>query len=154
MAIDTIITAIKGLIETVEGVNKVYDYEPVITDKAYKDLLDDDHKLNVWMVTRTTSEQGRGITTNANVHGNNIRTHTITINGFYSRTDDGASELVFRELVEDILGVLRESFNLGLEDSIATEPPQLNREGLAELLKQYVVHHANITYRIIEYISY
>ena len=149
MALADIRTEIKNLLETIPGIGKVHDFErwTVNWKKFLEFFKTADNKINGWVVTRSETQEREHA-----AGAVNIRTHTVTIKGYYGLKDSMESEKTFQDLIEEICSVLRTHDNLN-GSCLTTSPPQVSvyrPNPFAGIL----MHQYQIRLRADEYIQY
>lgn len=92
-------TQIKTILEGVSGIGKVYAYQRWANDwqallKLFKTTSD---KINAWMITREKTSQIRM------TMGEKERAHIFLMRGLYGLNDSDGTELIFQDLIEDIV---------------------------------------------------
>ncbi len=148
MSLSDIITQLKTIIELVDGVGKVHDYDRWTVD--WKTLLklftDDNNRLNAWVITCPQSDE--------KIHANvvNILKHLIKIEGVYGQKDSAESEKVFRDLLEKICDKLRENNNLN-GSCFGADPPRVAKV-MRRRFAGILAHVGEIHLSVDEYIRY
>jgi hypothetical protein len=140
---------IKEILESVEGIGKVHDYERHTVDwKTFLSLFTDaNHRVNGWTVSRSQVRENRHASM-----GVNLRTHVFHIRGYFGLKDSAQSEKTFQELVDKVCGVFREKETLN-GTSLKSGPPQVgtvSRRRFSGIL----VHTCDITLEVREYVQY
>ena len=149
MNLSNIITQLKGIIESVEGIGKVHDYDRWTVDwNTLLNLFTDANKrINGWVITSPRSDeqvQAAGAV--------NIRTHLIKIEGVYGLKDSAESEKAFRDLLERICDKLRENNSLN-GSCLKSSPPRVARV-IRRRFSGVLAHVGEIQLSVAEYIQY
>lgn len=109
MSLSAIRDQIKAILESVEGIGVVHDYERWAVDwnkilELFKPARQD--KINGWMITRRSTDE------RVEVFGRNLVSHTFLIRGVYSLDDGASSEKTFQAIIEAIRTAFRSRFDL------------------------------------------
>lgn len=116
---ESIRTAIKGLLDGVVGIGQVWDHRRILDDRPLTDdptqfdsLFVKNGKVNCWQLWNTAINEDAG-----GLGGLEDRTFTWTIEGWYEFTDSAtlatSSEYAFDALVEAICAAIRGSYRIG-----------------------------------------
>ena len=148
MSLADIRTQLKTIVESVDGIGKVHDYDRWTVD--WKTLLslftDENNKLNGWVITCPRSDE--------RIHAStvNMRKHLIKIEGIYGQKDSAGSEKTFRDLLEKVCDKLRE--NDSLNGSCLTSDPPTVAKVIRRRFGGVLAHAGEIHLPVDEYISY
>ncbi len=148
MNLSNIITQLKTIVESIDGIGKVHDYDRWTVDwNTLRQLFaDDNNRLNGWVITCPQSDE--------NIHANvvNIRKHRIKIEGIYGQKDSAESEKVFRDLLEKICDKLRENNSLN-GSCLRADPPRVAKV-MRRRFAGILAHVGEIHLSVDEYIRY
>jgi hypothetical protein len=149
MSLADIRAQLKSILESVEGIGKVHDYQRWTKDwKKFLELFKDgDNKLNGWIITLGDTNEALYVAT-----GVNMATHELLIKGYYGLKDEAESEKVFIDLIEKIRTALRSNHNLN--GSCLTSDPPATLEVTHDKLGGVLVHKGVISLKVKEYIRY
>ena len=149
MALQEIRNEIKTLLESVDGIGKVHDFERWTVDwkKFLEFFKTADNKINGWVITRSESRESEHA-----AGAVNIRSHTFLIKGYYGLKDSLESEKIFQDLIENICSALRRNNDLN-GSCLNSDPPQVS------LLKPgtfggILTHQCQIRLIAREYVQY
>lgn len=144
-----VLNAFVGLLEGVDGIGPVFDYQPDFREPAdFKELTtswDTDLNLpiiNVWFVERVSATDVRGGTTATVPLTQAVRRDTFRISGLYGYGKGGRTTFEFQDLTERVLDTLLENVSLGYPDWCASAAT-LRTAGFREL-GDYLSHLAEI----------
>jgi len=109
MALKDIREQIKAILAGVSGIGVVHEYErwAVHWDKFLDLYRDGNGRIHAWTITRVATPSKRDTMPTLQ------RMHKFRIRGIYALDDDGGSELVFQDLVEDIQDAFDDEYDLG-----------------------------------------
>jgi len=149
MSLENIREQIKVILSAVPGVGIVHDYlRRADTDLKFKELFlytggEGTQRYNGWMITRVKTPSKTASVTHEE------RSHTCRIIGIYGLDDDGASEIIFQELIEDICQAFRAEYQLN-STAANTEPVQVD---LVEprMFGNVLCHYCELTLQADEY---
>ena len=158
MALETIITAVKNILESVDGVGKVNDYERnTVDEKKFIAAFcspSNSSLINGWTITRgSTSEIRTSVNAPDLNSGQSKAEHTIVIRGYYSFEDDKQSEKIFRALVESVRAALRSNYTL-TDSCDRHDSPQNPVNEPRKMANTYLVHYAEIHINVHESFKY
>jgi hypothetical protein len=149
MSLADIRTQLKAIIESVDGIGKVHDYDRWTTDwnRFLSFFKTEDNKINGWIITRSWAKEKVHAATSVN-----IRTHRIIIKGYYGLKDSAGSEKAFQDLIESVCDALRKNNDLN-GSCLSADPPQV-----AKIYHRpfggILVHACNIVLSVDEYLQY
>lgn len=110
MALSTIRTKIKTKLQSIIGIENVYDYKRYCNDWAsYRDLFIKDCRVNTWEIERVSFSRS-AIGGSGDVEDT---IHNFVIRGFYSVHDILATEKTFQDLVETVCATFVNDPTLG-----------------------------------------
>lgn len=149
MGLAEIRTEIKTILESVEGIGKVHDYERHTVDwKTFISLFTDtDNRINGWTITRSQVREAQHASLGAN-----IRTHNFRIRGYFGLKDSTQSEKTFQGLIDTVCSAFRTKETLN-GTSLKAGPPSvgtISRRHFSGIL----VHTCDITLEAQEYIQF
>lgn len=149
MGLTEIRAEIKNILESVDGIGKVHDYERHTVDwKKFISLFaDTNNRINGWTITRLQVREKRQASL-----GLNIRTHIFRIRGYLGLKDSTETEKTFQGLIESICNSFRGRETLN-GSSLKSGPPQVGKifhRPFAGIL----VHTCEITIEVQEYIQF
>jgi hypothetical protein len=138
MALDSIIAAVKTILEGVTGMGLVHDYSRYATTAtAVKALYVTNNVLNAWEIDRASTPA----TKQTNVRTR--RTHQLKLYGYYGVDDAQASAKTFRALVEAVEAAFRTNDTLN-GTALNAGPVSIDLEG--HILKAGILcHYAELT---------
>ena len=149
MGLTEIRTEIKNILQSVEGIGKVHDYQRHTVDwKTFLSLFTDaNNRVNGWTITRSqvreTQHASRGV---------NIRHHQFRIKGYFGLKDSTESEKTFQGLIDAACAAFRSKETLN-GSSLKSGPPlvgMISRRHFSGIL----VHTCEITLEVQEYVQY
>ncbi len=119
MALSSIRTAIKTILEGVSGIGIVHDYERWANDwNTFLEFYKTGGKINGWSITRKATPAKKGNVPTM------MRTHNFVIRGYYGLQDSAASEKTFQDLVEAVQDAFDAAdHQLGLPDNVLNSGP-------------------------------
>lgn len=149
MGLAEIRTEIKNILQSVDGMGKVHEYERHTVDwKTFLSLFTDaNHLVNGWTITRSQVQE-----TEHASFGVNIRTHDFRIRGYFGLKDSTQSEKTFQDLIDAVCSAFRSRETLN-GSSLKAGPPSvgiISRRHFSGIL----VHTCDITLEVQEYIQY
>jgi len=148
MSLKAIREQVKVILSSVEGVGVVHDYLRWTNETAkFKALFqhtdgEGKQRINGWMITRDKTPAETATATH------DLRSHTFKIIGIYGLDDDGASEIVFQQIVEDICAAFRAKYNLNAT-ATNTEPVQVETVE-PRMFGSVLCHYCELTLRADE----
>lgn len=153
MALETIITQIKSILQGVAGIGVVHDYERNANDKTtflslFTIAAGQLKNINGWTIIRRNTEET--LQSSCALTGRRvINKHTIVIRGYCGFQDDAASEKTFRVLVENIRTALRGNYTLN--GSVQRHDfPQSPVNETRMMAGTYLVHYCEIELTVQE----
>lgn len=144
MSLAGIRTEIRNILISVDGIEKVYEYERWTNrGEKFMDLyFDSNNKLNGWEITRSVTEELKESL------GSWRRIYTFIIRGYYGLQDEAESELAFNALIEAIADKFRANPNLNTT-CIYHDWLQVD---LVEprMFSNFLVHYCELSLRVYE----
>lgn len=157
MALTTIRTRLKTLIEGVADIGKVYDYFRFPKDSkedAFKALfVTEDSILLAWQFMRVSS--GEAEQSQDSVNKQNIRQHRFHIWGIMGVEDTAATAKTFQDLIEAVCSGIRDASNSPSPwdgDALKIFPPQVRIVEHREV-SGYLVHSVDLFVEIQEIVE-
>ena len=142
MPLTTIVAAIVGLLQQVNGIGKVLDYSRyTASEKERINTYVSGGLLNCWIVTReSTAAHDRGAG-----EGNVRDRHTISIEGFRAVTSAADSEKAHQDLVEAVRSVLHNNRKLPNGAGWLSTPVQVQQFNAVMFFHSVLSWHAKLT---------
>jgi hypothetical protein len=140
--LSTVVDAIVGLLEQVEGIGKVLDYSRYVSSERDRiETYVSGGLLNCWIVTReSTAAHDRG------AGALNVRDrHTITIEGFRAVASGANSEKLHQEMVEAVRAALHANRNLPNGAGWLSTPVQVQQFNSVMFFHAVLAWHAKLT---------
>jgi len=148
VALSDIRTQIKSVLESVDGIGTVHEYERWSNtwENFLEHFKDSNDRINGWTITRRATPAERRTMPIV------TRRHEFVIRGIYGLNDADESELTFQDLVEAIQDAFEDQYNLGgyVENS---GPLQVNVVE-PRMFGKVLCHYAELTYEAVERCTY
>jgi len=120
MSLKEIREAIKGIMETIPGIGKVYDYIPYSADWSnFINNFKSNGTIKGWTITRRETAE-----VPTSIEGVNDRDHLMFLQGYRAHDETTESEKVFQDHVDEVCSKLREKYTLNGK-ALKVEPPQV-----------------------------
>ncbi len=149
MGLAEIRSEIKNILESVDGIGKVHDYERHTVDwKTFLSLFTDaDQRVNGWTIARSQVREKKHASL-----GVNIRTHVFRIRGYFGLKDSAQSEKTFQGLIDAVCSAFRDKETLN-GSSLKADPPLVGTISHRHF-SGILVHTCDITLEAQEYVQF
>lgn len=142
---------IQTLLESVDGIGRIYTFRRHITtwEKVFSELTKNG-KVNVWEITRTASAQDlEDVGAAIAVEPVYKDVHTINILGYLALNDANKTEETFQDLIDRIIEKIRLNSTLG--GGVVLLPKSLQAPLIDyKMFGDTLVHFATLTFEAVE----
>lgn len=137
MAYADIRAALKTILEGIEGINLVYDYQRWTRDPAtFQTLFKDTDKVHFWCVSRRAVTDTRRYTEQVD------DVHRIVIRGYMSLDDSAATEKTFQDLIDEVRRTLRQNYTIS--GTAQNSGPEINTIIEHRMFGEVLCHYCEI----------